>query len=118
MRWGLGAEPPRRCCMTLPEKMQAAVLRGKDEIVIEDVAVPTVGASDVLVEVSHCGVCGSDLHMVLDGWGRRGSIGGHEGRGGVGAVGPSVTSWSGGGGVVGGPAPRCGSGGECPPGHP
>ena len=77
--------------MTLPEKMQAAVLRGKDELVIEEVAVPEVGPSDVLVEVSHCGVCGSDLHMVLDGWGRRGSIGGHEWSGVVVATGPDVT---------------------------
>ena len=81
--------------MTLPENMQAAVLRGKDELVIEEVAVPEVGSSDVLVEVSHCGVCGSDLHMVLDGWGRRGSIGGHEWSGVVVATGPTVHAMDG-----------------------
>jgi (R,R)-butanediol dehydrogenase/meso-butanediol dehydrogenase/diacetyl reductase len=104
--------------MSVPEKMQAAVLRGKDEIVIEEVAVPTVGASDVLVEVSHCGVCGSDLHMVLDGWGRRGSIGGHEWSGVVVAAGQAVTSWSVGDAVIGGPTPRCGTCEMCRTGHP
>jgi (R,R)-butanediol dehydrogenase/meso-butanediol dehydrogenase/diacetyl reductase len=104
--------------MTLPEKMQAAVLRGKDELVVEEVAVPDVDSSDVLVEVSHCGVCGSDLHMVLDGWGRRGSIGGHEWSGVVVAVGPGVTQWSVGDAVVGGPTPRCGTCEMCRTGHP
>jgi (R,R)-butanediol dehydrogenase/meso-butanediol dehydrogenase/diacetyl reductase len=104
--------------MTLPEKMQAAVLRGKDELVIEEVAVPEIGSSDVLVEVSHCGVCGSDLHMVLDGWGRRGSIGGHEWSGVVVAKGPDVSLWSVGDAVVGGPTPRCGECEMCRTGHP
>jgi threonine dehydrogenase-like Zn-dependent dehydrogenase len=104
--------------MTLPEKMQAAVLRGKDDLVIEEVSVPEVGSSDVLVEVSHCGVCGSDLHMVLDGWGRRGSIGGHEWSGVVVATGPGVSRWSVGDAVVGGPTPRCGTCEMCRTGHP
>jgi threonine dehydrogenase-like Zn-dependent dehydrogenase len=104
--------------MTVAEKMQAAVLRGKDELVVEEVAVPEVGSSDVLVEVSHCGVCGSDLHLVLDGWGRRGSIGGHEWSGVVVAVGPDVTRWSVGDAVVGGPTPRCGTCEMCRTGHP
>jgi 2-desacetyl-2-hydroxyethyl bacteriochlorophyllide A dehydrogenase len=104
--------------MSLPEKMQAVVLQGKDELTIEEVAVPDVGASDVLVEVSHCGVCGSDLHMVLDGWGRRGSIGGHEWSGVVVEIGSAVTRWSVGDSVVGGPTPRCGKCEMCRSGHP
>src|SRR3954468_861162 len=51
----------------LPAVMPAAVLHGKGQIAVEDVAVPALGQDQVLVEVSHCGVCGSDLHMVLDG---------------------------------------------------
>src|SRR4051794_41958909 len=98
--------------------MQAAVLRGKDELVIEEVAVPEVGASDVLVEVSHCGVCGSDLHMVLDGWGRRGSIGGHEWSGVVVATGSGVTRWTVGDAVIGGRAPPGGDSEEGRRGRP
>src|SRR3954470_2468903 len=98
--------------------MPAAVLQGKGEMTIEDLAVPPVGADQVLVEVSHCGVCGSDLHMVLDGWGQRGSIGGHEWSGVVGAVGDGVTRWAVGDAVIGGPTPRCGSCDMCRTGHP
>jgi (R,R)-butanediol dehydrogenase/meso-butanediol dehydrogenase/diacetyl reductase len=98
--------------------MAAAVLRGKNDLAIEDVDVPVVGATDVLVEVSHCGVCGSDLHMVIDGWGRRGSIGGHEWSGIIVATGRSVSRWSVGDAVVGGPTPRCGKCDMCRTGHP
>src|SRR4029453_14074956 len=61
--------------------MRAAVLHGGDALRIEPRPVPEPGPGEVLVEVSHCGVCGSDLHMVMDGWGRPGSIGGPEGAG-------------------------------------
>jgi threonine dehydrogenase-like Zn-dependent dehydrogenase len=102
----------------LPDVMAAAVLQGKGRLTIEDVPVPVVGPDDVLVEVSHCGVCGSDLHMVLDGWGQRGSVGGHEWSGVVVAVGPDVTRWAVGDAVVGGPTPRCGRCRECVAGRP
>jgi 2-desacetyl-2-hydroxyethyl bacteriochlorophyllide A dehydrogenase len=90
--------------------MRAAVYRGPRDVVVEDRPVPELGPRDVLLEVSHCGVCGSDLHMFLDGWGAPDSIGGHEFSGRVVAVGDAVTSWSAGDQVVGGPAQRCG---EC-----
>ncbi len=96
--------------MSIPGTMQAAVIKGKGKLAIEEVPVPQVGPSDVLVEVSYCGVCGSDLHLVLDGWGQRGSIQGHEWSGQIVAVGEEVSSWAVGDEVVGGPSPRCG---EC-----
>lgn len=98
--------------------MSAAVLRGKGRLEVEQVPVPRVTERDVLVEVGHCGVCGSDLHMVLDGWGQSGAIEGHEWSGVVAAVGSSVTSWSVGDRVVGGPPPRCGECRECRAGRP
>ena len=58
--------------------MPAAVFKGAGEIEVEQVPVPEVGADDVLVEVELCGICGSDLHMVLEGWGVPGSWHGHE----------------------------------------
>jgi (R,R)-butanediol dehydrogenase/meso-butanediol dehydrogenase/diacetyl reductase len=102
----------------IPETMPAAVLQGKGRLTIEDVPVPDVGPTDVLVEVSHCGVCGSDLHTVLDGWGKTGSIGGHEWSGVVAAVGADVTRWAVGENVVGGPTPRCGLCAMCVAGKP
>src|SRR4051812_3184632 len=98
--------------------MPAAVLRGRGRLEVEDVPVPEVGAGEVLVEVSHCGVCGSDLHMVMEGWGRKGSIGGHEWSGVIVTPGADVTSWSVGEEIVGGPTPRCGTCAPCQSGRP
>ena len=53
-----------------------------------------LGAHDVLLAVSHCGVCGSDIHFVLQGWGRPGSVEGHEYSATVVAVGDEVTDWA------------------------
>jgi 2-desacetyl-2-hydroxyethyl bacteriochlorophyllide A dehydrogenase len=97
---------------TLPTSMPAAVYQGKGEITVESVPVPRPGNREVLVEVSHCGICGSDLHMVMEGWARPGHIAGHETSGRVVAVGDDVTRWSVGDPVVSGPSPKCG---ECPP---
>jgi threonine dehydrogenase-like Zn-dependent dehydrogenase len=98
--------------------MPAAVLKGKGRLDVEEVPMPEIGAHDVLVEVSHCGVCGSDLHLVLDGWGRVGSIEGHEWSGVVVATGAEVRSWAVGDEIVGGPTPRCGECRECRAGRP
>jgi (R,R)-butanediol dehydrogenase/meso-butanediol dehydrogenase/diacetyl reductase len=68
--------------------------------------------------VSHCGICGSDLHFVLDGWGRTGGTGGHEWSGVVVATGPGVTRWRVGDRVVGAPGPGCGSCPLCTSGRP
>ncbi|MBT4122838.1 MAG: alcohol dehydrogenase catalytic domain-containing protein, partial [Candidatus Ruthia sp.] len=34
-----------------------------------DVAVPDLKAHDVLIEITHCGVCHSDVHFVDNDWG-------------------------------------------------
>lgn len=98
--------------------MTAAVYRKKGQLDVVDVPVPPVGPHDVLVEVSHCGVCGSDLHFVLEGWGRPDSIEGHEWTGTVAAVGDEVRGWSVGDPVVGGAARRCGRCAPCLAGRP
>jgi L-iditol 2-dehydrogenase len=98
--------------------MTAAVFAGPGAVEIEERPVPAVGPHDVLVEVSHCGVCGSDLHFALEGWARPGTIGGHEYSGRVVAVGDAVSRWSVGDEVVGGPEPRCGSCRWCRTGRP
>ncbi len=93
----------------IPERMQAAVYKGNQTIEVEDYPVPKVGPTDVLLEVSHCGVCGSDIHFVLEGWVapnsvRRPRVQRHGGRGRMrkSRAGRSATP------VVGGPALRCG----------
>jgi threonine dehydrogenase-like Zn-dependent dehydrogenase len=99
--------------------MRAAVLGGgPGKLDVLDVDVPAVGEGEVLVEVDLCGICGSDLHMVLDGWGRKGSWEGHEWVGRVSAVGDGVSRWRVGDVVVGGPMVRCGSCDACRAGRP
>ncbi|MEX2294172.1 MAG: alcohol dehydrogenase catalytic domain-containing protein [Acidimicrobiales bacterium] len=102
----------------LPELMQAAVLQGPGRVDVTEVPVPAMGADDVLVSVDLCGICGSDLHMVLEGWAAPGSWQGHEWIGTVEAVGDTVTSWQPGDVVVGGPMVRCGVCAMCVAGRP
>jgi (R,R)-butanediol dehydrogenase/meso-butanediol dehydrogenase/diacetyl reductase len=92
----------------LPRTMRAAVLKGVRAVAIEDRAVPDLGPQDVLLEVSHCGVCGSDVHFVLDGWARPETVQGHEWSGRVVAVGADVSAWTIGDLAVGGPSTKCG----------
>lgn len=102
----------------LPETMPAAVLKGAGHLEVEAVPVPTVGPDDVLVAIDLCGICGSDLHMVLEGWGAAGSWQGHEWVGTVAALGDGVTRWELGDVVVGGPPVRCGRCAMCIAGRP
>jgi 2-desacetyl-2-hydroxyethyl bacteriochlorophyllide A dehydrogenase len=102
----------------IPAQMPAAVMKGKDELAVEDIPVPELSADQVLVQVEHCGVCGSDLHMVLEGWGQPGSVYGHEWTGTVVGLGSAVSRWTIGDAVVGGPAMRCGKCPSCIAGRP
>jgi 2-desacetyl-2-hydroxyethyl bacteriochlorophyllide A dehydrogenase len=93
--------------------MRAAVYRGQHDMGVEERPVPDVGPRDVLLEVSHCGICGSDLHFVVEGWGEPGSVEGHEWSGRVVAIGDEVSKWKVGDLAVGGPSPRCGKCEHC-----
>jgi 2-desacetyl-2-hydroxyethyl bacteriochlorophyllide A dehydrogenase len=102
----------------LPETMAVAVYRAPGEVEVEARPVPSPGRGEVLVEVGHCGICGSDIHLMLEGWGKPGLVGGHEFSGGVVAVGEGVDEWKVGDVVVGGPSPRCGTCRRCREGKP
>ena len=84
--------------------MPALVLEGPGHAEVEEVPVPRLGPTTCSSRSSCCGICGSDLHMVLEGWGAPGSGTGHEWIGIVAAVGDGVTDWRPGDAVVGGPA--------------
>jgi 2-desacetyl-2-hydroxyethyl bacteriochlorophyllide A dehydrogenase len=98
--------------------MRAAVYHGQNDLVVEEIPLPEVGPHEVLLSVSHCGICGSDLHFVLEGWGSPGSVEGHEWSGRVVAVGEGVTRFTVGDELVGGPTPRCGACDYCRGGRP
>ena len=98
--------------------MLAAVYVARGEMDVRQVPVPTIGPGTVLVEVSHCGICGTDLHLVLEGYARPDSILGHEWAGSIAAVGEGVVGWSVGDRVVANPEPGCGMCRACRAGRP
>ncbi len=90
--------------------MPAAVYLGDGEIAVRELDVPKPAPGEVLVEVSHCGICGTDLHLVLERYARPDSVLGHEWAGTIAAAGPDVRGWEVGARVVQNPTPGCG---EC-----
>ncbi|RLT38916.1 MAG: alcohol dehydrogenase [Chloroflexi bacterium] len=91
--------------------MRAAVLRGPEPIVIEQVNLDGPRAGEVLVKVVACGVCHSDLHTINRAKGGALPIPvilGHEVGGIVQEVGPGVTSVTAGDHVVVAFRPNCG----------
>jgi threonine dehydrogenase-like Zn-dependent dehydrogenase len=102
----------------LPDVMPVAVYRAPGDVAVEERPVPRPGPGQVLVEVGHCGICGSDIHLMLEGWGKPGLVGGHEFTGTISAVADDVVDWVVGDEVVGGPSPRCGACRRCREGKP
>lgn len=92
----------------VPATMPAAMYRSAGQLEVIEHPVPELGPTDVLIEVDYCGVCGSDLHMILEGWGTPDTIEGHEYVGTIAAVGADVDRWAPGDRVVGGADQRCG----------
>ena len=102
----------------LPAQMPVAVYRGQGVVEVEQRPVPMPPPGSVLVEVSHCGVCGSDLHMIVEQWGKPGFVGGHEYTGTIAAVGDGVVGWAVGDLIVCGSSPKCGRCRRCLEGKP
>src|SRR4051794_40163665 len=98
--------------------MRAAVYVGDGAIEVQELPVPELGPDEVLIEVSHCGICGTDLHLVLEQYARPGSVLGHEWAGTIAAVGPDVTGWDAGARVVLNPTSGCGECRACRRGRP
>jgi 2-desacetyl-2-hydroxyethyl bacteriochlorophyllide A dehydrogenase len=96
--------------------MAAAVYVGDGRLAVQDVPVPEPGPGELLVEIAACGVCGSDLHLVLEKYARPGAVLGHEWSGLVVAGGPSPMDP--GARVVFEPTPGCGRCRPCRKGRP
>ncbi|HET9204486.1 MAG TPA: alcohol dehydrogenase catalytic domain-containing protein [Acidimicrobiia bacterium] len=77
-------------------KMRAAVLRGWNDLAVEEVDVPEPAAGEVLLRVKACGLCGTDLKMVHGAFQARGwppslpFVMGHEWSGEVVALGDGL----------------------------
>lgn len=91
--------------------MKAAVYRGKQRLVVEEVPTPHPGPGQVLVRVKYCAICGTDVHLFQQDHIRPGSILGHEFCGTIAELGEGVKTWKVGDRVVGG-------GGSTGPGMP
>jgi L-iditol 2-dehydrogenase len=77
----------------IPATMQAAVYRGVNDVRLETVPVPKIGAGEMLVRVHSCGVCGTDLKKISTGSHSAPRIFGHETSGMVAAVGEGVQTY-------------------------
>jgi len=73
--------------------MQAAVYRGVNDIRLETVPVPQIGAGEMLIRVHTCGICGTDLKKIATGSHSAPRIFGHETAGVVAAVGSGVRDY-------------------------
>jgi L-iditol 2-dehydrogenase len=79
---------------TLPATMLAAVYRGVNDVRLETVPVPKIGAGELLLRVHTCGVCGTDLKKIATGSHSAPRIFGHETSGMVAAVGAGVRKFA------------------------
>ena len=79
---------------SIPTTMQAAVYRGVNDVRLETVPVPKIGAGELLVRVHTCGICGTDLKKISTGSHSAPRIFGHETSGSVAAVGEGVSDFA------------------------
>lgn len=78
----------------IPATMLAAVYRAKNDVRLETVPVPEIGAGEILVKVHTCGICGTDLKKIATGSHSAPRIFGHETAGTVAAVGAGVKQFA------------------------
>lgn len=97
----------------LPRSQRALVYRAVRELEVVEHPVAAPGPEDVIVEVSHCGICGTDLHTVLEGMSPPDVIGGHEYSGRIVQLGAAVSGWELGAPVVSAGPPGCGACAAC-----
>ena len=90
--------------------MRAAFYNGKGQVRLDEVAPAGPDAGEVVVQVSTCGVCGSDVHSFLTHWPQQPYTPGHEIAGVVAAVGEGVAGLAVGDAVAVEPFVPCG---EC-----
>jgi L-iditol 2-dehydrogenase len=78
----------------LPATMRAAVYHGINDVRLETVPVPTIGAGELLVRIATCGVCGTDLKKIHLGSHSAPRIFGHEMAGTIVSAGKGVTKFA------------------------
>lgn len=100
--------------------MKAAFYQGHEQITIGDSAPRAPGPGEAQIRVSHCGICGTDLHIFhgkMDHRVQMPQIIGHEMSGTLTALGEGVTGWAVGDRVTVRPLDSCGACPACLAGH-
>jgi (R,R)-butanediol dehydrogenase/meso-butanediol dehydrogenase/diacetyl reductase len=96
-----------------PEPVQAALITGAGQVELRDFAVLPPPPGTVTVDISLCGICGTEIASFRDGHLHSPAVCGHEWTGTVTAVGAGVVDRREGDRVVAGVAPCCGRCAEC-----
>ena len=100
--------------------MRALVYHGPHDLRVEERPEPKLGPHDVRIAIAACGICGSELHAVLEAQERRrpGIVMGHEMAGTVVETGADVTRCRAGDRVAVQPLTHCGHCALCEAGRP
>jgi len=100
----------------MDERMVAARFHAPNRpLVLEDVPIPQIEASEILVEVKSCGLCGSDVH-IIKGESSTGKVPitlGHESSGIIVHIGSRVEGWKPGDRVIISCITSCGNCSTC-----
>ena len=91
--------------------MQVGLVTGRERVELIDMPAPEPSAGKAVVEISHCGICGTDVHAYQSGQPYNPAICGHEWAGTVSAVGTDAGNVKEGDRVAIGAATACG---QCP----
>jgi len=78
----------------IPSTMRAVVYRGVNDLRLETVPVPQIGAGELLVKIATCGICGTDLKKIHLGSHSAPRIFGHEMAGTIVQAGAGVTNFA------------------------
>ena len=93
--------------------MQVGLVTGREQIELREMPEPQPEPGKAVVEISYCGICGTDLHAFHSGEPYNPAICGHEWAGRVSALGADVAGLREGDRVGIGIAPACGGCAEC-----
>jgi (R,R)-butanediol dehydrogenase/meso-butanediol dehydrogenase/diacetyl reductase len=101
------------CCLFLinfkrgVNHMKACVVKRQGVLSVEDVPSPQAGSSEAVIKVAYCGICGSDVRLLAEGFYPPGMIPGHEFSGTICEIGPATDGWNIGERVTANPGVRC-----------
>lgn len=93
--------------------MRVGLVTGRERIELREMPEPEPSAGKAVVEISHCGICGTDLHAFHSGEPYHPAICGHEWAGTISALGPDTGKLREGDRVGIGISPACGGCPEC-----